>query len=1070
MKKTILLFLGLFFILFSSIAQNRQIKGKIIDESGDPLQGVNVVVSGTQKGSQTNANGDFAIDVTDIQGAITLIISTTGYETQTIRADYTQPVSVTLVKSVTILDDVVVIGYQTVKRRDLTGSVSSISARQLKDIPINSAAQALAGRLAGVQITGTEGSPDAAAVIRVRGGGSITQDNSPLYIIDGIQVEDALSVISPQDIASVDVLKDASATAIYGARGANGVVIITTKGGRNQKPVINYNGLVGVSQLANKLKVMNPYDFVFFQYERSRGSTADMNSFLNTYGTFEDIELYKSIPFVDWQDQMFGRDAIQQTHNVSLNGGNNATTYNLSLTSNIQDGILLGSDFDRKLVNFKFDHKLNNNVTLGFNTRYNNTVVNGAGTSNPGSSSTNRLRHAVKYRPFLAGGQDLFTYDDDYANATNANSLQLVNPILYNDAEYRKNITSVLNLAAYADIKLTSFLSFKSTVGFDFTNIRREAVDDSITGNSKLNGNGLPLAGINITERLTINNSNVLTFSNSTLKGGFNQKNKITALIGHEIYQSRIKGENLYSRNFPAGISPQKAIGNMNLGTLYLNPSSLPSFENTNRIVSGFGRINYEYDNKYLVTLTTRIDGSSKFAEGNKWDYFPSASVAWKVSKEKFMDGVSSVINDLKLRVSYGQAGNNRIGDFLYLTQFVANTQYWLNDQLITGFSPDGLANQNLVWEKTTARNIGVDLSFLQNKIQLSADVYKNTTDNLLIAVPVPTSSGYTTQIQNVGSTENRGVELQINATPVAKKDFTWNANFNISFNKNEITALSTYQDFYLQASGWGVGSTPADFIVKVGEPVGSIRGFITDGYYSLNDFDYNAGVYTLKAGQPNNLGVTSLAPYPGRLKFKDLDGNGIIDDADRTIIGVAQPKYFGGLNQQFTYKDFDLSIFLNFQVGNDVINANRLEFTNAYTPNSNILAVMNDRWRNVNDQGQVVTDPAELSKLNANASLWSPSTSSNSFTLHSWAVEDASFLRVNNISLGYNFPLSITQKIKIQKLRIYVTANNVAVFTKYSGYDPEVSTRRNTPVTPGVDYSAYPRSRTYIAGINLTL
>lgn len=981
------------------------------------------------------------------------------------------PVSITMEKNVTSLDDVVVIGYQTMRRRDLLSSVSSVGARDLKDIPINSAAQALTGRLAGVQITGTEGSPDATAVIRVRGGGSITQDNSPLYIIDGIQVEDALNVISPQDIASVDVLKDASATAIYGARGANGVIIITTKNGRNQKPTLSYNGMVGVSRLANKLDVMNPYEFVLYQYERSRGSTADMNSFQNTYGIFQDLDLYKSVPFVDWQDQMFGRNAIQQTHNVALAGGNALTTYNLSITSNMQDGILLGSDFDRKLVSLKLDHKLNDRIKVGFNTRYNYTTVHGAGTSNPGSSSTNRLRHAIKYRPFLMGGQDLYYYDDDYADATNANSLQLVNPILYNDAEYRRNLTTVLNLAGEIEIKFTPFLSFRSTAGFDLTDMRREAVDDSITGNSKQNGNGLPLAAISNSNRITINNSNVLTFTNTELKGSFNKRNKIVALVGHEIYQNRTRGENMFARNFPSGIAPRKALGNMNLGTLYVNPSSLPSFEVTNRIVSAFARINYDHAGKYLLTLTTRVDGSSKFAEGNKWDYFPSASAAWRISKEKFMDGISTVINDLKLRVSYGEAGNNRIGDFLYLTQFVTNSQYWLNDQLNTAFIPDGLANQNLIWEKTKSRNFGVDVSFLKNRIQLTADFYKNTTENLLIAVPVPTSSGYTTQIQNVGSTENRGVEIQIIATPIAKKDFSWTANFNLSFNKNEITALSTYQNFYLQASGWGVGSTAADFIVKVGEPVGSIRGFITDGFYKLEDFDYNSsnGTYTLKAGQPTNLGVTSLAPYPGRLKFKDLDGNGIIDDADRTIIGVAQPDFFGGLNQQFSYKDFDLSIFLNFQVGNDVINANRLEFTNSYTPNANMLAVMNDRWRNVNDLGQVVTDPTELAKLNANAKIWSPSNSSNSFTLHSWAVEDGSFLRVNNVTLGYNFPKSLTQKIKVQKLRLYVTGNNLAIFTNYSGYDPEVSTRRSTPVTPGVDYSAYPRSRTYIAGVNLT-
>jgi TonB-linked SusC/RagA family outer membrane protein len=1066
-----LLFNVLFLCLsILTLAQDRVIRGRVTDDGGLPLVGVSVIPGNSKTGVQTDREGNFSITIPGT-GRVTLNFSSAGYKTASVSTDGSAPVSLTMEKNVTTLDDVVVVGYQTMRRRDLMSSVSSVGARDLKDIPVNSAAQALAGRLAGVQITGTEGSPDAAAVIRVRGGGSITQDNSPLYIIDGIQVEDALNVISPQDIASVDVLKDASATAIYGARGANGVVIITTKNGRNQKPTLSYNGFVGVSQLANKLDVMDPYDFVLFQYERSRGSTADMNSFQNTYGIYQDIELYRSVPFVDWQEQMFGRNAIQQTHNVALTGGNALTTYNLSLTSNMQDGILRGSDFDRKLVTLKLDHNLNDRVKLGFNTRYNYTTVHGAGTSNPGSSSTNRLRHAIKYRPFLVGGQDLFTYDDDYADATNANSLQLVNPILYNDAEYRRNLTTVLNLAAEVEIKFTSFLSFKSTAGFDFTDIRREAVDDSITGNSKQNGNGLPLAGISTSNRVTINNSNVLTFTNSKLSGGFNKKNKIVALVGHEIYQNRTRGENIFARNFPSGIAPRKALGNMNLGTLYLNPSSLPSFEYTNRIVSFFGRVNYDYDGRYLLTVTTRVDGSSKFAEGNKWDYFPSVSAAWRISKERFMERMSSVFNDLKLRVSYGEAGNNRIGDFLYLTQFVTNSQYWLNDQLNTAFIPDGLANQNLVWEKTKSRNIGLDVSFLKNRIQLTADVYKNTTENLLIAVPVPTSSGYTTQIQNVGSTENRGIEFQINATPIAKKDFTWTANFNLSFNKNEITALSTYQDFYLQASGWGVGSTPADFIVKVGEPVGSIRGFITDGYYKLEDFDYNTsnGTYTLKSGQPNNLGVTSLAPYPGRLKFKDLDGNGTIDDADRTIIGVAQPDLFGGLNQQFTYKDFDLSIFLNFQVGNDVINANRLEFTNAYTPNSNMLAIMNDRWRNINDAGQVVTDPAELAKINANAKIWTPSTSSNSFTLHSWAVEDGSFVRLNNITLGYNFPKSIIQKIKVQRLRLYVTGNNLAVFTNYSGYDPEVSTRRSTPVTPGVDYSAYPRSRTYIAGVNLT-
>jgi TonB-dependent starch-binding outer membrane protein SusC len=1072
MKKTFLLFCGLLIFIFSSFSQNRQIKGKVVDESGNPVTGANVIIVGTTKGVQTNTTGEFAVDASGT-GTINLLISSAGFESKTISSDGTEPVNITLVKSVTTLDDVVIIGYQAVKRRDLTGSVSSVNARQLKDIPINSAAQALAGRLAGVQITGTEGSPDAEVVIRVRGGGSITQDNSPLYIIDGIQVENGLSVISPQDIESIDVLKDASATAIYGARGANGVVIITTKGGRNQKATINYNGFVGLSKLANKLEVMTPYEFVLYQYERSRGSSADRSAFLTTYGRYEDLDLYKYVPFLDWQEELFGRDAYQQTHNVSLTGGNNATTYNLSLTYNKQDGILLGSDFDRKLVNFKFDHKFSDALKVGFNTRFNNTIVDGAGTSNPGSSSTNRLRHGIKYRPFLIGGQDLYTYDDDYANLTNSNSLQLVNPILYNAAEYRRNINNIVNLSVYADLRLTKFLTFRSTFGFDLNNLRRNAVDDSITGNSKQNGNGLPLAVINTTEQVTLNNSNVLTFSNTQMKGGFNEKNHITLLVGQEIYDTKLKTENISSRYFPSGISPKKALGNMNLGEIYIDPSRLPSFEVSNHLVSGFGRLNYDYEDKYLASFSMRSDGSSKFAEGNKWSFFPSGSIAWRISKENFMDGVSPFINDLKLRLSYGQAGNNRIGDFLYITQFAANTQYWLDDQLVTGFSPDDLANANLVWERTISRNLGIDASILHNRVQFSVDIYKNTTKDLLVDVPVPTSSGYTTQIQNVGSTENRGVELQLNAIPITKRNFNWNINFNISFNKNEITSLGTYQDFYLQSSGWGVGNTNADFIVKVGEPVGTIRGFVTDGYYQLSDFDYNAsnGTYTLKAGVPNNSGV-SEDPYPGRVKYKDLDGNGIINTDDITVIGVAQPKFFGGLNQQFTYKNFDLSVFLNFQVGNDIINANKIEFSNAYTTNANMLATMNmgQRWTNINSQGEVVTDPDALAKLNANATIWSPSRSSAAFNLHSWAVEDGSFIRLNNITLGYNVPASILRKVKISRFRVYATVNNLKVITNYTGYDPEVSTRRRTPVTPGVDYSAYPRSVNYIFGINLTL
>jgi hypothetical protein len=418
---------------------------------------------------------------------------------------------------------------------------------------------------------------------------------------------------------------------------------------------------------------------------------------------------------------------------------------------------------------------------------------------------------------------------------------------------------------------------------------------------------------------------------------------------------------------------------------------------------------------------------------------------------------------------------------------------------LVSAYSSSTLANPDLVWETTVSRNIGLDIGLLNNRIQLSVDVYKNTTKDLLINVPISTSLGYVNQLQNVGSTENRGIEVQLNALVMSKRDFTWNVNFNLSANRNRVTDLGKYlaaypgtdKRFFLVNSGWGIASTPADYIVRVGDPVGSIYGFVTDGYYSTDDFDYNTGtgIYTLKTGVASNQSIISSLPQPGSLKFRDINGpagkpDGIINDYDKKVVGVAQPKIFGGLNQQFTWKNFDFSVFINYQWGNDVYNANKLEFTTGYTTNTNLLDIMRDRWKNVDANGKILqrivtissvqyvqgVSPAELNASNNNSpKLWSPSTAANSFTLHSWAIEDGSFIRVNNVTIGYTLPASVLNRLKMQRLRVYVTGNNLHVFTKYSGYDPEVSTRRNNPTTPGVDYSAYPRGRSFIFGVNLT-
>lgn len=1045
-------------------AQNTSIRGVVRDDTQNPLPGVSVLERGTTNGTVTDADGNFFLTV---GSDAVLQVSFIGMVPMEVPLNGRSFIEISMQPDITELGEVIIIGYGSVERKDLASSVSTLSGTQLRDVPINSAAQAISGRLAGVQVITSEGSPDAQIQVRVRGGMSITGDNSPLYVVDGIQVENALNVLSPQDIESINVLKDASATAIYGSRGANGVVIITTKGGKGGKTVVNYNGFVGVRKLGKKLDVWNPYDFVLYQYERSRGGTATEQSFLETYGAYEDIELYKGVPFVDWQDQVFGRDALQQTHNISVSGGSEKTSFNLSLTSNGEEGVMMNSDFDRKVINFKLDHKISKKFSTGFNVRYNNTTVNGAGTSTEGSSSLNRLRHSVKYRPFVSAGEDVASYDPDYADQTNANSLALINPILLTQAEYKRSQRSTTNFSGYVQYDLTKFLSFRSTLGIDLNRQQDNIFNDTITSTSKANGLGLPMASIEATDRRTLNNSNVLTLS-VTKMNILPDDHHLELLVGHEILEGNWKRNLQDYREFPVGITPELAFGTLQLGV----PQRLSGTrEAEDKLLSFFSRLTYSYNDKYFLTASMRSDGSSKFAPKERWGYFPAASLMWRISSESFMDNLAGTVSDMKVRASYGASGNARIDDYLYMSVFSANAYYGINNQQVIGQMPTALANNLLTWEGTIARNIGLDVGLFSNRLTFSADLYRNSSKDLLLEKPVPPTSGWTSQQQNVGETLNQGVELQLGGVPIDRNGLRWDVNFNISFNQNKIVSLGPNLESFLQSSGWGGNNQPADYIVKVGQPVGTIWGLVTDGFYTVDDFNYDAGAgtYTLKEGVPSNQSITSIAPQPGVIKFKDTDFDGDVDNDDRTVIGKATPKFFGGFNQTLAYKNFDLSVFVNFQVGNDVLNANKLEFTSGYTVNSNLTTEMNGRWRNVNAEGQVVTDPAALAELNKDARLWTPLTTASSFYVHSWAVEDGSFLRVNNITLGYTLPPSIANKLYLSKFRVYGTVNNIHTFTNYSGYDPEANTRRRTPLTPGVDYAAYPRSKGYVVGVNLT-
>lgn len=1061
MKKLLLLLIISVALSSFSFAQERTIRGKVTDDAGVPLVGVNVTQKGSRRGVQTDKEGNFALPVS---GNAELQISYVGFKPASVPLTIQDNITVTMDRDISSNEEVVVVGYSTVKRRDLTGSVSSVGSKQLKDIPLSSAAEALQGRLAGVQVTSSEGAPGAEIIIRVRGGGSITQDNSPLYIVDGVQVDNALSVVSPQDIASIDVLKDASTTAIYGARGANGVVIITTKSGRPGKTQINYNGSFGWREITNTMDVLSPYDFVRWQYERSRGSIPDSTSFAQTYGTtWDTLNVYKNLAAINWQEEVFGRKAKYQNHNVSLNGGSQATSFNLSLTANLEDGIQIESGFDRYMLNFKLDHKATDKLKVGMTARYLDQKIRGIGTTNSGTRTTNRLRHTINYRPFEiptpTGGIDDF--DEAYYLA----SAGAINPILLTQAEYRRNETKATYLTGYVNFNIHKNLVFRSTLGFDNSSTRTDLFYSKITGTAR-NFASLPVASIGQQNNYTISNSNTLQYS----VNNYRNHHDFSVLAGEETVDRRSKQSAMETRYFPADISPQKALSNMGLGSAPSGSAQpLPtSFEAPPyRLFSLFGRLSYAYDDKYLANFNIRADRSSKFNSDNGTLVFPSGSVAWRFSRERFMENVSW-LNDGKIRYGYGAVGNDRIGDLLYLQLYGVTGQYALNHSILPGFAPTALANPELRWEKNTTSNLGLDLSMFNNRIQFTMDIYKNTAKDLLLAVAIPPTTGYTSQIQNIGSTSNRGVEFQLNAIPISRKDFTWNSNFNISFNRNRVESLGGV-DQITRNSGWQGSDGVDDYLVKVGEPIGLMYGFVTDGMYGIDDFDYNSttGVYTIKAGIAAN-GVYGI-PQPGMLKWKDLNGDGFITaDGDRQVIGNANPDFTGGWLNQVTYRNFDLSVFINFVMGNDIYNANKLEWTDGAFPNLNMLDIMKTRWTNINDQGQVVTDPAELSKLNANATIWTP-VRVQRWWLHSWAVEDGSYIRFNNVTLGYTLPKNLLSKVKVSNFRVYATVNNLATITDYSGYDPDVTARRSDPLTPGVDFAAYPRARTWVFGVNLT-
>lgn len=1045
------------FVVQLAFAQQRNITGVVYDEDKRPMPGVTVKVKGTNQQTSTDENGHYTIAVSS--GNDVLVFTSVGYAEQEQTIQQRNTVSVTLQTDAAGLDEVVVIGYGTVKRKDLTGAVASVDAKTITAAPVSSALEAIQGRVAGLNINTTEGSPDAELTVRVRGGGSITQDNSPLYIVDGFPVS-SIADIAPQDIESIDILKDASSTAIYGARGANGVILVTTKGGKAGKTAISFNVFTGSRNLANKLDVLSPLDYVTWQYEHSLLANKPEN-YTQYFGNYQDIDLYADVEPNDWQEIIFGRTGNTYNQNLNLSGGGEKTRFSVSHSFVKDRAIMQMSDFQRHNANFKLNHKLYDRLTLDIGARYSDTQVNGGGMNeqNEVSSADSRLKYAMLYPPFPVAGLTTTTETDDDFN--------LYSPIVAisdNDQYYRRK---TINLNAALTYEVIDNLRLRSEFGYD--NYRND--QDRFYGGTTYyvrnvpegDHQGKPGLILTNTSRNGWRNTNT---ANYTLDKFLGADHKLNVLIGQEYLFTENQVLTNAIHNFPETFSFDYARRLTTQGI----PSSVNNyFDPDDKLLSFFGRANYDFKGKYLLSATFRADGSSKFSPENRWGYFPSVSGAWRLSDEEFLVNQRSWLSDLKLRASYGTAGNNRIPSGLLVQELENKTTHWVNGYDNYWAASKTMANPDLKWETTITRNIGLDFSLWNGRMSGTVDAYLNKTKDLLIAFPVG-GTGYDIQYRNLGNTQNKGLEFTLNGTVLQKTNFDLSVNANIAFNRNEVLSLGSLEN-YPWGSGWASSAISNDYMVEVGSPIGRMYGYQSDGRYEVSDFeryDASANQWVLKEGIVDGKEEIGII-RPGSMKLKDLDGDGMITETDRTFIGNANPLHTGGFSIMSRIYNFDVATYFTWSYGNDIYNANKIEYTSTSQYNSrNMIGIMESgtRWTNLRPDGTISNDPAELEAMNANTTMWSPFT--RSFTFSDWAVEDGSFLRLSTATIGYTLPQSISSKLKMQNLRIYASGYNLLLFTDYTGFDPEVSTRRKTQLTPGVDYSAYPKSRSFVFGLNV--
>ena len=1061
-----------------------EIKGTVYGDDGSGLPFCNI----REKGNSLNVvvskvDGSFKINADNND---TLIFSFVGFKNKEVAVQNIKNgiLNIKLNPNNKLLDDAVVIGYGSLKRKDLTGSIGSIKSDELEKIKSATFEEQLANKMAGVQVVASEGGPDASFKVKIRGGTSLNAASDPLYVLDGIPISGSsenigegnstsspLSALDPGDIESIDILKDASATAIYGSRGANGVVIITTKKGKKGRDNVVFEHYTSVSTLSKKLDILSDKEFIEYRndYAPWRPGLDGQNLFLATSfrkideltGEYIPVELGDSgIVVTNWQDEIT-RAAITNHYKFAINGGTDKHNYNASFSYQDREGIIKTTSLQRATAVFNMSQTFKKKFKTGFmmNVGYTNRsgIVSASTNNNQGRAGL--ITSTILFAPVQSPRQWEGNVYDENGLLIEGNNGDISNPnrILAENLNDGTGIQAFTN--SFLEYKPNKNIKFKTLItGFKRDSENRAWFSNKIGWTRATNGRAV----------ITSNTFQSMNWTNSMdVTKNFSDDHRVITTLVHEQQLSETKRRQSIATGFP--------IPGVNLDNMQSAQVTLPNSTNANRttLLSFLGRAQYDAFHKYLFTISARGDGSSKFAKGNKWGFFPSIGTAWKFSKEKFMQNVNFISN-AKLRASYGITGNNSIPNFISLEQAGAQNYVFEGNQVTNGATLTNMQNTDLTWETTVQSDLGLSLSFFKDRLNLEMDYYVKNTRDLLLQVPVPSTSGYTTIWQNVGEVKNNGFEFAAIASLVEKKKFNWNTNFNISFNKNEVINLGEADRFFISSIGaQGINN---DYIIQVGQSIGSIHGIVYDGVYTYQDFIefqglsdeqardkmyddaaaanngegafwYTLNNYTLKEGVVTNSLIANSNQYrPGMSKYKDQNGDGVIDDDDRVIIGNTQPLFFGGISNTFSYGRFDLSMQFSFSYGNDIYNKNIPKATNTANAWNNKFGMVRERWDPENPNNT-------LTSFNAGAS------GDFAGAAHSYYIEDGSYLRLNNLSIGYKVPPKKLKKIK--NVRLNATVNNLFIMTNYSGWDPDVSVGRNQ-LTPGLDVDAYPRARTY--------